>query len=86
MCLQYEVVKGSPTTPILTTLGTLTSIWHAEGVRGLYRGMVPGIIGISNGAVQFLLYEKLRNFYNGTYKNRRIDTHLVCYDYNILAC
>uniref|UniRef100_A0A0X3PTF1 Mitochondrial folate transporter/carrier n=1 Tax=Schistocephalus solidus TaxID=70667 RepID=A0A0X3PTF1_SCHSO len=84
MCLQYETL-GKPRVPPLTTWGNLVLIWRLEGMKGMYRGMVPGVIGVSNGAIQFLLYEEMRNFYNGTYFQRRIDTHLSSVEYLTIA-
>ncbi|BHF65472.1 hypothetical protein SprV_0200848300 [Sparganum proliferum] len=84
MCLQYETLD-KPRVPTLTTWGNLVSIWRLEGMKGMYRGMVPGLLGVSNGAIQFLLYEEMRNFYNGTYFQRRIDTHLSSIEYLTIA-
>ncbi|VDN09739.1 unnamed protein product [Dibothriocephalus latus] len=76
MCLQYETLANQRV-PTLTTWGHLVSLWRLEGVKGLYRGFVPALMGKSNLAIQFLLYEEMRNYYNGTYFQRPIDTHLA---------
>lgn len=41
----------------------LRKTWRTEGLRGLYRGLIPGLIGTSHGAVQFLAYEEMKKMY-----------------------
>jgi solute carrier family 25 folate transporter 32 len=45
---------------------SLKRIYKAEGWRGLYRGSLLALIGVSNGSIQFATYEEL--------KRRRIET------------
>jgi solute carrier family 25 protein 33/36 len=42
-------------------LATARGIIAAEGVRGLYRGLFASYWGLSEGAIQFLIYEKMKH-------------------------
>lgn len=38
----------------------LSSIYHQEGLKGWYRGTSLALVGVSNGAIQFMGYEKMK--------------------------
>lgn len=40
------------------------------------QGFVPGMLGVSHGAIQFMTYEEMKNCYN-EYRKLPIDTKLV---------
>lgn len=38
------------------------SIYSAEGVRGLWKGTTLALVGVSNGALQFMAYEEMKRW------------------------
>ncbi|KAF8841292.1 mitochondrial carrier [Paxillus ammoniavirescens] len=40
----------------------LTSIWRTEGIRGLWKGTELALVGVSNGAIQFMAYEEMKRW------------------------
>ncbi|CAG8594318.1 11309_t:CDS:2, partial [Dentiscutata heterogama] len=40
----------------------LYQIAKYEGIRGLYKGLVPGLLGVSNGALHFMFYEEMKKW------------------------
>ena len=56
---------------------TIISLWKTEGMKGLYRGYVPGILGISHGVCQFVCYEEMKKIYcrkKGLLPNSKLGT------------
>lgn len=62
----------------------LVRIFREEGIRGYYKGIIPGIFGVSHGAVQFMVYEDLKNRYS-LYRQTTITTKLGTLEYLTFA-
>lgn len=45
------------------TWDALKKVYKYEGVTGLYRGFVPGLLGVSHGAIQLAAYEEMKKIY-----------------------
>lgn len=61
----------------------LVKVYKMEGIRGLYKGLIPGMFGVSHGAIQFMTYEEMKTMYN-TYRNMPIDSKLVSLSFNAI--
>lgn len=86
LCLQYGMTNVPPNTTIYKGfIDALFKIRREEGFKGLYKGFVPGIWGVSHGAIQFMAYEELKNAYN-VYLNQPVDTKLGTGEYLLFAC
>ncbi|XP_060516409.1 mitochondrial folate transporter/carrier [Cylas formicarius] len=67
LCLQYGIRGNIPqdSATFYNGMGdALVKIYKTEGLRGLYRGFVPGMFGVVHGAIQFMTYEEMKTFYN----------------------
>jgi len=93
LCLQYgstnapAAVTGAGPLAVVQYRGmvdALVKVWQMEGIRGLYRGFVPGMFGVSHGAIQFMTYEEMKTWYN-KYRKQPIDTKLGTSEYLMFA-
>ena len=53
-------------------LDGLRSIYRQEGLRGLYKGSLLALVGVSNGSIQFAAYEEIKRRRTDM-KRRRFD-------------
>lgn len=82
LCLQ--TMPPGVSTPTLSdsqryrgTMDALRKTYRIEGVRGFYRGFVPGMCGVVHGAVQFTAYEQLKSalsLYRGKPRDAKLST------------
>lgn len=85
LCLQYVEDKNlAECKKYKGVTDALKKIYRTEGIRGLYKGLVPGMFGVSHGAIQFMTYEEMKNQYN-VYQNLPIDTKLNMFEYILFA-
>ena len=73
----FWVIKTRMCTTTRHTSDAYTGLWNGltrlakeEGIRGLYRGMVPALFGTSHGAIQFMAYEEMKKWRNDALKRR----------------
>lgn len=84
LCLQYNYPESLKVPRYTGMLDALAKIYKNEGIKGYYRGFIPGLFGVSHGAVQFMTYEEMKNRY-AVYKNRPINTKLETVEYLTFA-
>lgn len=69
MCLQYMSPETVPSTIVHYSgmVDALKKVYKYEGIKGLYKGFTPGILGVSHGALQFMAYEEMKKSYTKYY-------------------
>ena len=66
LCLQYGNLDKLALPPYKRYDGMVDAfrkVYRYEGVSGFYKGFVPGMLGVSHGALQFMAYEFLKQQY-----------------------
>jgi solute carrier family 25 folate transporter 32 len=58
VCISYE----SNAKHVTASLDGLSTIVRTEGALGLFRGTSLALVGVSNGAIQFVAYEKMKTW------------------------
>ncbi|KAF6776210.1 hypothetical protein AHF37_04807 [Paragonimus kellicotti] len=81
---QVNLVPGSQIKSV-STWEALANLWRYEGLIGLYKGYLPGLLGVSHGAIQFTLYELMRNRYNQHHRGRPSNSKLTSLEYLTFA-
>ncbi|CAH1776198.1 unnamed protein product [Owenia fusiformis] len=89
LCLQYDRfsidgTKCQKSQQYSGMVDTMTKIYKFEGIKGLYKGMLPGVFGVSHGALQFMAYEQLKQKYN-SYRERPQDCRFNSMEYIMFA-
>lgn len=85
LCLQYaDDVRLPESKKYSGMIDAFKKISKNEGFYGFYRGLTPGLFGVSHGALQFVTYEEMKVEYNKFY-NRSIDTKLGTMEYIVFA-
>nr|BAB10914.1 unnamed protein product [Arabidopsis thaliana] len=71
LACQNKVTASDTSSSNSTILRAIRTIVKEEGPRALYKGIVPGLVLVSHGAIQFTAYEELRKIIVDLKERRR---------------
>ncbi|OWB56811.1 hypothetical protein B5S28_g2725 [[Candida] boidinii] len=54
-------------------------IYKNEGLKGYYKGLSPALLNVSQGALQFAIYDTLKSYINNTSNGERLTTFQYLY-------
>ncbi|KAJ8920403.1 hypothetical protein NQ315_005269 [Exocentrus adspersus] len=80
LCLQFD----TSTQAYNGMMDALVKIYKTDGVKGYYKGFIPGVFGVSHGAVQFMVYEEMKKYYSHYY-NQPLSAKLGTIEYLTFA-
>ncbi|BBN01553.1 solute carrier family 25 (mitochondrial folate transporter), member 32 [Marchantia polymorpha subsp. ruderalis] len=72
--LQLQAPGHGTQKPYTGVADALRSIVREEGLRGLYKGLGPGLLLVSHGALQFMAYEEMQKFLLAS-RSKRVPDH-----------
>ncbi|XP_053209698.1 mitochondrial folate transporter/carrier-like isoform X2 [Panonychus citri] len=88
LCLQYgnqqQLLNSLPNHKVYSgTRDAFYKIYKHEGIRGMYKGVIPGLFGVTHGSLQFMVYEELKKNIN---KRRNLPTETKLDNHQYIAC
>lgn len=75
MCLQYA--NSNANIHYNNMFDCIRKIYKFEGIKGFYKGLVPGLFGTVHGTFQFVSYEQMKDFYVRTWHATDISTPII---------
>jgi len=55
-----KVMQSTSNKSLVSSLGMIKQIAREEGIRGFYKGLSASYLGVTEGTIQWVLYEKLK--------------------------
>lgn len=84
MCLQFSGTGAQSDVYYKGVIDGLMKLYKQEGLRGYYKGFIPGLFGVSHGAIQFMAYEEFKKL-NSKYTGLAIDSKQSAITYITMA-
>lgn len=84
MCLQYAATSSQTEVYYNGVIDGLIKLYRNEGIKGFYKGFVPGLFGVSHGAIQFMAYEEFKKL-NSRYFGQAIEAKQSALTYITMA-